>query len=139
MKLSKNFTLEELTATNTNLPNVPNNAQIESIKLLVEHVLQPLRNIYGQPIHVTSGFRSVQVNTRVGGAATSQHTKGEAVDLVCRDNAAIFRLIRDRLPFDQLIWEKGDDMEPDWVHVSFKPYGGRRQVLRYRNGQYEPM
>lgn len=139
MRLSENFTLDELTVTGTGLLNVPTPGELDNLKLLVEHVLQPLREAYGQPIRVTSGFRSMAVNASVGGAATSQHTKGEAVDLVCRDNAAIFRIIRDRLPFDQLIWEKGDDMEPDWVHVSYKPFGGRREVLRFKNGKYEHM
>ncbi len=139
MKLSENFTLEELTATSIRLPNVPDAQQTESLRQLVENVLQPLRSSYGLPINVTSGFRSQKVNKKVGGAATSQHTKGEAADLVCRDNAAIFRIIRDTLPFDQLIWEKGDEMEPDWVHVSFKKFGNRRQVLRFNGVTYSKM
>lgn len=136
MKLSKNFSLEELTTTNTGLANVPNADQVENLKQLVENVLQPLRDAYGMPIQVTSGFRSISVNTKIGGAATSQHTKGQAADIVCRDNAKAFRIIRDSLPFDQLIWEKGDDMEPDWVHVSFKESGNRRQALRFDGRQY---
>jgi len=139
MKLSANFTLNELTVTNTALPNVPATGQLENLKQLVEHVLQPLRNIYGQPVHVTSGFRSPQVNSRVGGAPSSQHTRGEAADLVCFNNAELFRIVRNYLPFDQLIWENGDDLEPDWVHVSYKASGNRGQVLRYRNGKYENM
>ena len=138
MKLSKNFSLSELIATKTGLHNVPNQEQLKNLEQLVEHVIQPARNIYGQPIEVTSGFRSALVNTRVGGAANSQHCKGEAVDLVCRNNAELFRIIRNMLTFDQLIWENGDDTEPDWVHVSYKPFGGnRREVFRYRNGKYE--
>ncbi len=139
MKLSENFTLEELTATNTGLPNVPDSQQTESLMKLVENVLQPLRSAYGQPIRITSGFRSQLVNKKVGGAANSQHTNGEAADLVCRDNAAIFRIIRDSLQFDQLIWEKGDDMEPDWVHVSFRESGNRRQVLKFNGVSYSKM
>ncbi len=139
MKLSTNFSLEELTATSTGLKNNPNPIQLGSLQELAEHVLQPLRNMYGQPIRITSGFRSIQVNTRVGGVATSQHIKGEAADLVCRDNATIFRLIRDHLSFDQLIWEAGNDMEPDWVHVSYRSSGNRQQVLRMKNGTYQVM
>ena len=115
---------------------MPSPAQLENLKQLVTHVLQPLREAYGQAVRVTSGFRSIRVNAGVGGVTTSQHIKGEAADLVCRDNATIFRIIRDRLPFDQLIWEKGDDMEPDWVHVSYKQSGNRREVLRLKNGKY---
>jgi len=136
MKLSENFTLKELTTTNTGLSNVPNADQVENLKQLVENVLQPLRDAYGMPIQVTSGFRSLSVNAKIGGAATSQHTKGQAVDIVCRDNAKAFHIIRDMLPFDQLIWEKGNDMEPDWVHVSFKESGNRWQVLRFDGRKY---
>lgn len=139
MKLSENFTLKELTTTNTGLANVPNANQVEKLKQLVENVLQPLRDAYGMPIQVTSGFRSLSVNAKIGGAATSQHTKGQAADIVCRDNAKAFRIIRDSLPFDQLIWEKGDDLEPDWVHVSFKEFGNRGQVLRFDGHKYSNM
>lgn len=139
MKLSKNFTLAELTATNTGLKNVPNQEQTANIEKLVKQVLQPLRDIYGLPIQVTSGFRSMAVNKKIGGAIGSQHCNGEAADLVCRDNAALFRIIRDRLPYDQLIWEKGNDMEPDWVHVSFKATGNRKQALRYDGHNYSIM
>jgi len=120
MKLSENFTLEELTITGTKLKNAPSERQIANLQALVNNVLQPLCELYGQPIHVNSGFRSDEVNKAMGGAIGSQHCLGEAADLECADNARIFYLIRDHLPFDQLIWEGGDDIQPAWVHVSFK-------------------
>ena len=139
MKLSENFSLKELTTTNTGLANVPNADQVEKLNQLVEKVLQPLRDALGLPINVTSGFRSLAVNAKIGGASTSQHTKGQAADFVCRDNTKAFKIIKDSLIFDQLIWEKGNDMEPDWVHVSFKEFGNRGQVLRFDGHKYSNM
>jgi hypothetical protein len=130
--LSKNFSLQELTSTNTLLPNVPTEAEIARLQALVTSVLQPLRNLYGHQICVNSGFRSVAVNHAIGGAANSQHCTGEAADIDTSDNALLFRLIREHLPFDQLIWEGGDDHEPDWVHVSFREAHNRKQVLRMK-------
>ena len=130
MKLSKNFTLEELCQTNTGLPNVPNTDEKIALKHLAENVLQPLRDLFRAPIIVTSGFRSEAVNKAVGGAPTSQHRKGEAADLDSSDNAELFLLIRKYTLFDQLIWEFGNDEQPDWVHVSYKTEGNRKEVLR---------
>ncbi|MDD4994108.1 MAG: D-Ala-D-Ala carboxypeptidase family metallohydrolase [Paludibacter sp.] len=132
MQLSKNFTLQELTITNTHLPNLPTEAEIARLQALVTSVLQPLRNMYGHQICVNSGFRSAAVNSAIGGATNSQHCTGEAADLDAADNAAIFQLIRQHLPFDQLIWEGGDNHQPDWVHVSFREANNRKQVLRMK-------
>lgn len=136
MQLTENFTLEELTATSTMLPNRPNDAQLYALKQLAVNVLQPLRDLYGKSIEVNSGFRSISVNLSVGGVSTSQHCKGEAADLSCDDNAAIFNLVRNNLEFDQLIWEGGNDVAPAWVHVSYKSSGNRHNVLKMRNGKY---
>lgn len=142
MQLSKNFTLQELTSTNTHLPNVPTEAEIARLQALVTSVLQPLRNMYGHQICVNSGFRSAAVNSAIGGATNSQHCTGEAADLDAADNAAIFQLIRQHLPYDQLIWEGGDNHQPDWVHVSFREGHNRKQVLRMKvvggKKKYEP-
>lgn len=134
MNLSKDFTLEELTVTHVKIPNEPSQTELESLKALVENVLQPLRDLFGDIIKVNSGFRSLKVNKAIGGAdkPVSQHCKGEAADLSCADNAAIFNLIREKLPYDQLIWEGGNDQQPNWVHVSFKQAGNRKQVLRMK-------
>ena len=132
MNLSKNFTLEELTATSSHLPNVPNQAQIVALGELCKNVLQPLRELYGKPIEINSGFRSVAVNTEKHGSSTSQHLKGEAADLHCDNNAELFKLIKQHVIFDQLIWEGGDDNQPAWVHVSYKTTGNRGEVLRMK-------
>jgi hypothetical protein len=136
MKLSKNFTLEELLVTGTGLPNNPGKHEIENLIELTTHVLQPLRDIYGSPIHVNSGFRCKAVNQKVGGVTTSQHTTGEAADISCDNNARLFHIIREKLVFDQLIWEGGDDSQPAWVHVSYKSQGNRAEVLKMKNGKY---
>ena len=132
-KLSKNFTLQELTVTGTGLPNKPTETETANLQALVTNVLQPLRDLYDKPIKVNSGYRSAAVNRAIGGATNSQHSKGEAADLDAADNASLFLLIRQFLPFDQLIWEGGTDTQPDWVHVSFRASGNnRKQVLRMK-------
>jgi hypothetical protein len=132
MNLSKNFTLEELTVTNTGLTNVPTQTEINNLTQLVNNVLQPLRDLLGKPIQVNSGFRSLAVNTAIGGAPKSQHCNGEAADINSLDNANMFHLIRNQLTFDQLIWEGGNDTQPEWVHVSYKAKNNRKQVLKMK-------
>lgn len=151
MQLTTNFSLEELiyseTAKRLGINNMPDATQQASLKLLAENILQPLRNHFG-PIHVSSGFRSEGLNKATpGSAATSQHSKGEAADIDMDGiaanvtNAMIFDYIHKFLPFDQLIWEYGTDVNPDWVHVSFSPSGHqRKQALRCkRNSAGQPV
>jgi len=137
-KLGKYFSLEELTITHENLDNTPGTAALIKLKELVVNVLDPVREIINEPIYVNSGFRTLEVNKAVGGARKpiSQHTKGEAADIECFDNTTLFYLLRDHFQFDQLIWEKGNDQQPDWIHVSYKRKGNRNQVLKYKNGEY---
>ncbi len=126
----KYFTIKELTATSSGLPNTPNAEQIKNLENLVNKILDPARVALGFPIMIGSGFRSPAVNVAAGGVLTSQHTKGEAADCKCKDNKRLFDYIR-KTDFDQLIWEFGDDMQPQWVHVSLKRTGvNRREVLR---------
>jgi zinc D-Ala-D-Ala carboxypeptidase len=132
MKLSENFTLEELCATSSSHVNIPTQGELNSLGLLVINVLQPTRELYGKSIHINSGFRCKAVNDEKGGASNSQHLKGEAADLKCDNNALLFRLIRDNIMFDQLIWEGGDDNGPAWVHVSFVTQGNRGEMLRMK-------
>ena len=134
MQLSKNFTLEELTRTHSKLPNIPTQVDIERLQALVNNVLQPLRDLYGKAICINSGYRSKAVNKEQGGTSRplSQHCKGEAADIEVVDNGLLFRLIRTNLPFDQLIWEAGNDYQPAWVHVSYSTKGNRKQVLRMK-------
>lgn len=125
--MTKNFTLKELCVTKTGIHNEPNAEQKEALRLLAVNILQPARDALG-PIKVTSGFRNARVNAAIGGSRTSQHMKGEAADLQCDDNAALFKFIK-TLEFDQLIWEFGDKEQPDWVHVSYSKRN-RKEVLR---------
>jgi zinc D-Ala-D-Ala carboxypeptidase len=138
MNLSAHVTLKEFQAsglaTLRNLNNQMSESQIASAKLLCENVFEPLRLYLNTPIKISSGFRCLQVNRLIGGSATSQHTKGEAMDL--QINAKGFNFIKDKLEFDQLIWEFGNDEQPSWVHVSFSSRN-RKQVLKAtkRNGK----
>lgn len=129
MKLSNNFTLEELTRTSSKFVNVPSTVEKIALKQLAVNVLQPLRELYGKAITVNSGYRSPIINKVVGGAATSQHVKGEAADITGgskQENKILFELIRDNLTFDQLINER----DYSWIHVSFKTNGNRKQILK---------
>lgn len=143
MDLTQNFTLEELIETRHG-ENTPNAEQIENLRLLAQKVLQPLRNSQGK-VHVSSGYRSERVNKLVGGATNkdgkpiSQHCKGEAADVICVNNRQAFIYIANNLPFDQLIWEYGNDKAPSWIHVSYRRTGNRKQILRKEHGKgYEP-
>ena len=140
MKLSKNFTLEELcysaTANKLKINNLTTNNNIVSkLKLLAEHVLQPVRDHYGKPVVINSGYRCPSLNKAVGGASTSQHLKGEAADfeIMGLSNYELALWIKDNLDFDQLILEFCDNLKNDinsgWVHCSFKIIGNRKQCL----------
>ena len=136
MKLSKNFTLQEMvhsyTAVKKGLLNEPNKAQIGNIRTLCDKVLQPLRDALG-PIHISSGFRSVELNRAIGGSSSSQHCalKGAASDIdMGKRNAEVFNYIKDNLEWDQLIWEFGDNNNPSWVHVSYNEGNNRKQILK---------
>ena len=136
MIFSKNFSLEEMCVTHANIANRPTQDNINNLGLLVREVLQPLRDLVEFPIHVNSGFRSPLVNKSAGGVPTSQHVKGQAADIDSQNNKLLFDTIWDELLFDQLIWEKGNDLQPDWVHVSYKSQGNRNEVLKFENGKY---
>ena len=116
------------TATSKGISNSMNSAEIEAAKLLCEKVFEPIRAFVGGPIKINSGFRSAALNRAIGGSSTSQHCKGEAIDIPV--GSKVFHYIKDKLDFDQLIWEFGDRNEPQWVHVSYKKSGNRKQVLR---------
>ena len=132
MELSANFTLQELTVTQTGIPNKPGPQVINNLKLLVRNVLQPARFALGMPITVTSGYRSPAVNTAVGGSPTSDHPTGRAADITSADNTRLFSILR-QMNFDQLIWCGS------FIHVSFRTMGNRRQVMRKKNGKYLPL
>ena len=129
MKITPHFTLTELTHTSTGIENKPNSQQTSALITLCGKVLQPLRDMYGAPIHVSSGYRSPSVNKAVGGARNSQHTLGEAADITVysrEGNKKLFEIIRDNLSFDQLINERNFS----WIHVSYKSQKeNRKQIL----------
>lgn len=136
MKLSKNFSLAELTkseaATRLDLDNTPTLQVIENLTALVENVLQPVRDKFG-PVVVTSGYRSPDVNKAIGGSATSDHCKGQAADfeVLGKDNRELAIWIAENMQFTQLILEFYKPGVPDsgWVHCSYDAGNLKRQVL----------
>ena len=146
MKLSKNLTLREVTKSNTanrlGIDNTPEEFDIKNLRAIAEEVFQPLRDHFGVPLFVSSGFRSKKLNKAIGGSKYSQHMVGEALDIDADvygsvTNRELFMFIKENLIFDQLIWEFGDDDTPNWVHVSYKDKGqNRKQVKRaYRDSK----
>ena len=129
MNITTNFTLAELTKTSTGIENKPTQQQMNALITLCNKVLQPARDLYEHPIRVNSGFRSLAVNSAVGGASKSQHLLGEAADITVMSregNKKLFEIIRDNLSFDQLINERNYS----WIHVSYKSAeSNRKQVL----------
>ena len=136
MQLSNNFTLDEMvksqTAERKGIPNTPNDDQIESMRLLCENILQPIRDEYGSFI-VSSGFRSGELCVAIGSNIHSQHAKGEAADFEVAgvDNYGVAVWIQDNLDFDQLILECYTGGNSGWIHCSYKPEGNRKQTLTY--------
>lgn len=136
----KHFSIQELTRSDTAIRKgidntAPKEAQ-ENLTRLVDKVLDPLREAWGGPITVTSGYRSAALNKAVGGSATSDHLKGCAADITVGSrerNKELFILIQKLgLPFDQLIHEKGSVKDgPDWVHVSYRRVGQNRKQILY--------
>lgn len=128
MKLTENFTLEEMCVTLTGLENTLDAGSKEAANLreLCACVLQPLRTLYGKPIRVSSGYRSKAVNDCVGGAASSQHLKGQAADITTgsrRGNRDLFEMIiAYKLPYDVLI----DELDFAWIHVSYNSEATRK-------------
>ena len=139
MQLSKNLALAEVTRSETakrkGISNMPTPEHIENFKKLAENVFQPIREHFGLPIHLSSGYRSAALNKAVGGSSSSQHCTGEAIDIdmdgTSITNKQVFDFIRENVNFDQMIWEFGSDTNPDWVHVSYESTGKqRKQVLK---------
>lgn len=111
------------TAKRKGIDNTPNPTQIAAMITVAEMVFEPLRKWANGAIKVNSFFRSASLNEAIGGVSSSQHCKGEAIDLDDvygnKSNAEMFMYIRENLDFDQLIWEFGTDMNPNWIHVSY--------------------
>lgn len=137
MRLTKHFTLSEMTRSETasrrNIDNTPNQKEIDALIILCKEVLEPIREHFDRPVIITSGFRSAALNKRIGGSATSQHSKGEAADFTVPgvSNYELCKWMERKLNYDQLIYEYG---ESGWVHVSYRlPY--RNMELTKRHGQ----
>jgi zinc D-Ala-D-Ala carboxypeptidase len=137
MNLSPNFTLAEMTKSETalrhDMDNTPGEQEIAALKLLCEKVLQPVRDHYGKGVKVNSGFRHPEVNAKVGGSKTSDHCRGQAADIEIPGvaNADLATWIRDNLEFRQLILEFYTPGIPDsgWVHVSYVAEDNKKQVM----------
>jgi hypothetical protein len=126
--ISPHITYLEATRTSKPFANVPNAKQRKAMKLVAERVFEPLREHIDAPITIDSFFRSVAVNEAVGGVDTSQHLKGEAIDMKGSGkitNLMLFDWIKDNLTYDQLIWEFGGK----WIHVSYSATRNRMQVI----------
>jgi hypothetical protein len=138
MMLSKNLSLVEATKSATaikhGIANEPTQEHLQNLKLVAENVFQPIREHFGKPLAVSSGYRSKALNDLIGGSKSSQHSKGQALDLDADvfggfTNADVFFFIKENLEFDQMIWEFGTNENPDWVHVSYKKAENRSEIL----------
>jgi hypothetical protein len=139
MKLTAHFDLSEFTrsesAKREGLDNTPTAEHLENIKILCEKVLEPIRLRFGS-INISSGYRGKMLNHFIGGAVNSDHCVGRAADIDMDDvgtgvtNTEIFNYIKDNLDYDQLIWEFGNKVKPDWVHVGYRLGANRKQTLR---------
>ena len=137
MQISKHLSLAEVsrseTAKRKGINNTPSGEHLENFKKLAENIFEPIREHFGVPIHISSGYRSKELNASVGGSSSSQHCQGEAIDIdmdgTTITNAEIFNYIKDNLNFDQMIWEFGNDTNPDWVHVSYESTGKQRKQI----------
>ena len=134
MRLSKNFTLSEITRSNTaarlNIKNAPNKEHLKNMQVLIRDLIQPMRDALG-PIRISSGYRNKELNRAIGGSSRSQHCKGEALDLqfwkdgqMC--NQEIYQwVLKSGLQFDQMI----NEFDFAWIHISLKEKNNRKEVL----------
>jgi uncharacterized protein YcbK (DUF882 family) len=138
-KISKYVTYKEVTksnqATALKLANIPNAEQLNNLRLVCVNVFDKVREHFGIPIGISSAYRSIDLNRKIGGSKSSQHCQGKALDIDGDifggiSNKKIFEYIRKSCTFDQLIWEFGTENHPNWVHVSYNEGNNRKQVLR---------
>jgi hypothetical protein len=128
-----------ITAIRRGIDNTPNDEQLSNMELVAEKVFEPLREWVGGPVKINSFFRSVKLNKAIGGSSKSQHCKGQAIDIDDTfgvvANSDMYNYIKNNLDFDQLIWEFGDDDNPNWVHVSYvSKEDNRKRCLRAYKG-----
>ena len=125
--ISKHISYKEgvysMTATRLGIDNTPGDDQLHFMEIIAEKVFEPLREWVSGPIKINSFYRCPELNKAIGGSATSQHCKGQAMDIDDTfgkaTNAEMYNWIKENLDFDQMIWEFGDDDNPDWIHVSY--------------------
>ncbi len=121
------------TADRRGLDNTPNAEQKKCMHEIAEYLFEPLREWVGGPIKINSFFRGEPVNTAIGGSKRSQHMKGQAIDIDdtfgYKTNAEMYYYIKDNLDFDQMIWEFGDDKNPNWIHISYVTHRPNRKKL----------
>ena len=139
MRISKHISYKEATQSQTavrkGINNEPDAYQLQNMQVLAEKVFEPLREHFGVPIAINSFFRSQKLNKAIGGAAGSQHTQGRAIDIDDTlggvSNKQMFDWIRENLDYDMLIWEFGNNSNPDWVHISYVSESeNRKRVLK---------
>ena len=124
-----------ITAIRRDIDNTPNDEQLGNMELVAEKIFEPLRKWVGGPVKINSFFRCPKLNKAIGGSKTSQHCKGLAMDIDDTfgvvANSDMYNYIKNNLDFDQIIWEFGDDDNPNWVHVSYvSEDDNRRRCLR---------
>jgi hypothetical protein len=140
MKISTHLSIAEITRSDSakrhGIDNTPTAEHLENFKLLAEKVFEPIRAHFGVPIFISSGYRSKALNDLIKGSSSSQHCKGQAIDIDMDGsngevtNRMVFDFIKEKVDFDQLIWEFGTDFNPDWVHVSYAKGANRKQKLK---------
>jgi hypothetical protein len=140
MKISPHLNLAEITRSDTakrhGIDNTPTAEHLENFKLLADKVFEPIREHFKTPIFISSGYRSKALNSFIKGSLSSQHCTGQAIDIDMDGsngevtNRMVFDFIKNKLDFDQLIWEFGTDFNPDWVHVSYVKGKNRKQKLK---------
>jgi len=126
-RISKHISFEEATRSNTalrlNIDNTPSAYQLTNMCGVAQNIFEPLRDWVGGAIKINSFFRSDELNKAIGGSTKSQHCQGRAIDIDDtfghKTNAQMFKYIKENLDFDQMIWEFGDDNNPNWVHISY--------------------
>ena len=137
--ISKHVSYKEgvysITSIRKGINNTPNDEQLNNMELIAENIFEPLRQWVGGPIKINSFFRCPELNKAIGGSTKSQHCKGQAMDIDDTfgkaTNAEMYNFIKEHLDFDQMIWEFGDDDNPNWVHVSYvSPEKNRKRCLK---------
>lgn len=139
----KYFSIRELSASPTakrlGIDNTPNQEQTQHLTILVDECLDPIREVFGSPIIVSSGFRCDALNAALKGSKTSEHKQGRAADLDSHDNQLLWNtIVSGNFKWTQLINEYPDaNGYPSWIHVSYDPTNLKCEILECNNGKYK--